>query len=127
MLSLSGADLLGLGQVDAVCPVTTASAMCPDGTPATTTAPSRSAPTGSSLCDEKTVEYLRDLIGEKHVLEAAATPQTPKSIVLRLLEQGKASTGLLRLVRDCGGEYDAPPKGLVMRPKCRGTTDDGAR
>ena len=49
------------------------------------------------MCDEKTVEYLRDLIAEKRTIEnnninTSGDPEnctTAKSIVLRLLEQGK--------------------------------------
>ena len=50
------------------------------------------------MCDEKTVEYLRDLIAEKRTLETnnnnlTADPDNnsnaTKSIVLRLLDQGK--------------------------------------
>ena len=54
------------------------------------------------MCDEKTVEYLRDLIEEKKTIENnneeiremgsgtnASAISGPKSIVLRLLDQGK--------------------------------------
>ena len=50
------------------------------------------------MCDEKTVEYLRDLIAEKRTLETNNNNLTTdpdnnsnatKSIVLRLLDQGK--------------------------------------
>ena len=53
------------------------------------------------MCDEKTVEYLRDLIAEKRTLETnnnnlTADPDNnsnaTKSIVLRLLDQGKKKT-----------------------------------
>ena len=52
------------------------------------------------MCDEKTVEYLRDLIAEKRTIEnnninTSGDPEnctTAKSIVLRLLEQGKDVT-----------------------------------
>ena len=46
---------------------------------------------GGSMCDEKTVEYLRDLIEEKKTIENNNTKDenAPKSIVLRLLDQGK--------------------------------------
>ena len=56
------------------------------------------------MCDEKTVEYLRDLIEEKKTIEtnnnkvdesgttaggSGNVQAGPKSIVLRLLDQGK--------------------------------------
>ena len=54
---------------------------------------------GAGMCDEKTVEYLRDLIAEKRTIETNTNNNhsgtddnnsgTSKSIVLRLLEQGK--------------------------------------
>ena len=54
------------------------------------------------MCDEKTVEYLRDLIAEKRTIEnnnintsgdpENCTMASAKSIVLRLLEQGKDVT-----------------------------------
>ena len=62
---------------------------------------------GGSICDEKTVEYLRDLIAEKQsILTLGAAPSTgeetlntdsgnshaknnEKSIVVKLLDQGK--------------------------------------
>ena len=46
---------------------------------------------GGSMCDEKTVEYLRDLIEEKKTIENNNNKDenVPKSIVLRLLDQGK--------------------------------------
>ena len=46
---------------------------------------------GGSMCDEKTVEYLRDLIEEKKTIENNNNKDenAPKSIVLRLLDQGK--------------------------------------
>lgn len=44
---------------------------------------------GGSMCDEKTVEYLRDLIEEKKTIENNNNKDenAPKSIVLRLLDQ----------------------------------------
>ena len=46
---------------------------------------------GGGMCDEKTVEYLRDLIEEKKTIENNNNKDenAPKSIVLRLLDQGK--------------------------------------
>ena len=42
------------------------------------------------MCDEKTVEYLRDPIEEKKGIENNNKEEnSPKSIVLRLLDQGK--------------------------------------
>ena len=41
------------------------------------------------MCDEKTVEYLRDLIAEKHELEQMESGGSRKAIVTKLLEQGK--------------------------------------
>ncbi len=57
------------------------------------------------MCDEKTVEYLRDLIAEKQAIvdqrgeadgrgsisqrQQQQQQQQPKSIVLKLLDQGK--------------------------------------
>ena len=48
---------------------------------------------GGGMCDEKTVEYLRDLIEEKKTIENNNNKDenAPKSIVLRLLDQGKQS------------------------------------
>ena len=57
---------------------------------------------GAGMCDEKTVEYLRDLIAEKRTIETNTNNNhsggtddnnsgTSKSIVLRLLEQGKTN------------------------------------
>lgn len=55
------------------------------------------------MCDEKTVEYLRDLIAEKRTIEnnninTSGDPEnctTAKSIVLRLLEQGEKDSEVL--------------------------------
>ena len=45
---------------------------------------------GGGMCDEKTVEYLRDLIAEKHELEQVESGGgSRKAIVTKLLEQGK--------------------------------------
>ena len=46
---------------------------------------------GGGMCDEKTVEYLRDLIEQKKTIENNNNKDenAPKSIVLRLLDQGK--------------------------------------
>ena len=42
------------------------------------------------MCDEKTVEYLRDLIAEKQELEQMESGGgNKKGIVTKLLEQGK--------------------------------------
>ena len=41
------------------------------------------------MCDEKTVEYLRDLIAEKHELEQGEGGSNRKAIVTKLLDQGK--------------------------------------
>ena len=58
------------------------------------------------MCDEKTVEYLRDLIAEKRTLETNNNNLTTdpennsnatKSIVLRLLDQGKKNIYVLKL------------------------------
>ena len=48
---------------------------------------------GGSMCDEKTDEYLRDPIEEKKTIENNNNKDenAPKSIVLRLLDQGKQS------------------------------------
>ena len=46
------------------------------------------------MCDEKTVEYLRDLIAEKHELEQIESGGNRKAIVTKLLEQGKQGPGL---------------------------------
>ena len=46
---------------------------------------------GGGMCDEKTVEYLRDLIAEKHELEQMESGGSRKAIVTKLLEQGKTS------------------------------------
>ena len=52
----------------------------------------------TGMCDEKTVEYLRDLIQEKQTIEATAAAgggtigedgKANKSVVVKLLEQGK--------------------------------------
>lgn len=46
---------------------------------------------GIGMCDEKTVEYLRDLIAEKQTIESnnnnGSSPAATKSIVLKLLDQ----------------------------------------
>ena len=44
---------------------------------------------GGGMCDEKTVEYLRDLIAEKHELDQVEGGGSRKAIVAKLLEQGK--------------------------------------
>ena len=41
------------------------------------------------MCDEKTVEYLRDLIAEKHELEQIESGGNRKAIVTKLLDQGR--------------------------------------
>ena len=58
-------------------------ATTPPGNPASTS----SKATG--MCDEKTVEYLRDLIAEKQAIEVNSNAANAKSIVLKLLDQGK--------------------------------------
>ena len=76
--------------------------------------------TAGGMCDEKTVEYLRDLIEEKKTIENnnnggknhediheivggsstnASAILGPKSIVLRLLDQGKKSQRLFPVFR----------------------------
>lgn len=43
----------------------------------------------TGMCDEKTVEYLRDLFEEKKTIENNKEENATKKIVLRLLDQGK--------------------------------------
>lgn len=64
-----------------------------------TNTPSTSQATTSGLCDEKTVEYLRDVIAEKQLIESqllmGRLDPTPgatgggKRLMVQLLEQGR--------------------------------------
>ena len=57
---------------------------------------------GGSMCDEKTVEYLRDLIEEKKTIENNNNKDenAPKSIVLRLLDQGKLPSAFTKPLKN---------------------------
>ena len=62
------------------------------------------APAGAAggMCDEKTVEYLRDLIEEKKTIEinCSGKDDITKSIVLRLLDQGKQQSIPIQVKQD---------------------------
>ncbi len=55
---------------------------------AAATAGAAGATVGAGMCDEKTVEYLRDLIEERNNIECSEEGSSKKN-VLRLLDQGK--------------------------------------
>ena len=58
---------------------------------------------GGGMCDEKTVEYLRDLIAEKHELEQVESGGSRKAIVTKLLEQGRTLNETGASVQDASG------------------------
>lgn len=45
--------------------------------------------TAAGMCDEKTVEYLRDLIAEKQAIETQFGAES-KNVVIKLLDQGES-------------------------------------
>ena len=61
----------------------------PGPSPPAAAAAAAGGSSGGGMCDEKTVEYLRDLIAEKHELEQMESGGSRKAIVTKLLEQGK--------------------------------------
>ncbi len=78
----------------------------------TPTPPTGRAKNGSAsamatgMCDEKTVEYLRDLIAEKQEVEVAAGSSgagnaSGKKIVVKLLEQGRNERGKEEAIGVC--------------------------